>query len=176
MQNESNGLQAALKALRDSKRRLLADKEKIDADLQAVERAIELISGNRGPREVVVTTPEYGQQYKPYAGMKASSAVRKLLEDNPRRKFRATEAWEELDVGGFYTKSSTPATVVGNCLRRLSQGDDAIVERGTRDGVTVFWLKDESTSDGPSPTTGPGKNRDHRTGPEGSEGKGKSNQ
>lgn len=140
MTDSMNERETAIKSLFKYKERLKAEFIKIQDDLKAVERSIELLSED-AKNTIVIETAS-----RKYKKLVAQEAVYQLLKDNPNKRYKSSDAHKELKYhGGFRTSAnkSTISSVVSSSLNRLAEHKKIVKEKEEGKPAVYFYVKKE---------------------------------
>lgn len=141
------GKEAALTGLHAYRAKLREEMARLLMDVRAVERSIELLSGQDGggtadSLPMAIARPM--RLSSGYADLKPQQAAQRLLREEKRHWFKASVAARELIRRGCPKKSKHFATIIAAALNRLA--DKGIAEKAKRGGVWMYRLKKEPDS------------------------------
>jgi hypothetical protein len=132
----TTGRDAALAELRAYRAELAADMQRIQADIDVVDRSIALLTKHPakdgGPQ--IPLAPG-----GPYAGLKPQAAVLRFLKEHPGRWLKPRDAARELrELGADASAATFDAQVTASFYRSVKKG---VAEKAKKQGVNQFRLK-----------------------------------
>ncbi len=141
MSETKNKREDAIKELHAKMTELQQRRNELKQDIQAIERAIALLSHGHGMAPIAALVAA-NPNILTYSQLKAQGAVERLLKESPKRKFRPSQFKKELLRRGYeYSGKSPLVTIVTSALNRAAKKGIATKEK--QNGRWTYSLKEE---------------------------------
>ena len=135
MTTNKNGREMAIDALQASLDKLIAQRQRIDQDIDAVNRAMDVLSheGINGDFDEEISAA--------YSKLGPGQAVEKFLRENAGKHYKASEVKRQLERRRFKTKATAVGSLISSTLSRLAESDKSPIREGHRKNVKVYWIE-----------------------------------